>query len=379
MSYRRLHNRVNEAAQTDMDSNDEDEAFRDATAEDDDALLNDDEEVTFDRGTGPIIPVMAPPPLPNLTPLPPQLGAGAMATPDLSTVPGLDPATAAVLAMMQANTQAQIQAMMHQMAEMQRDRGRRRSRTPPTPAPRTAVKPPVFDIEKGRDQFQTWKSKWNYYQTSSGIAAMRGSQQRLQKRAALQLAMSDDTIRWVTNQGMTDEESENADRIVARLEAYVRGTTNPLVQVVEMIGRKKIANESFEKFLTDLKEKAKLCAFDKVTNVGDWFLTSCICANVDDPDVRKKLLLEEKLTLEKAVKICQEEEKAAKTAKQLGDRTYAKAVEQGATTGTEANATSTYKRGRNQQSQNAQGGQQQQQQQQQTGRNSSQDRSRYRG
>jgi hypothetical protein len=79
-----------------------------------------------------------------------------------------------------------------------------------------------------------------------------------------------------------------------------------------LIGRKKSANKSFNHFVTNVCERVKRCALDKVTNVTDWFTTLIIVANHDDTDVRKKLLLQE-LKLDKAKAICKEEEKAAKS------------------------------------------------------------------
>jgi len=80
-----------------------------------------------------------------------------------------------------------------------------------------------------------------------------------------------------------------------------------------------------------------------VQDVQDWFLTSCVCANVDDSEVRKKLLLEKGLTFEKAAAVLLEEEKALKTSKRLS---------QGV--GAEMCATSTYRGGRSRQAQQGQ-------------------------
>jgi hypothetical protein len=90
------------------------------------------------------------------------------------------------------------------------------------------------------------------------------------------------------------------------------------VQVVDLIGCKKSANESFDHFITDVCKRVKRCALDKVTNVMDWFTTMIIVANHNDTEVRKKLLLHQELKVGKAKAICKEEEKAAKTSPMLG-------------------------------------------------------------
>ena len=85
-------------------------------------------------------------------------------------------------------------------------------------------KPPVFDLSKDKSKFSTWKPKWMYFQTSSGIETIQSSARKQeQKRAALQRAFSDDTIQWVSNQGFSDEEMRDADFIVNKLEAYIKG------------------------------------------------------------------------------------------------------------------------------------------------------------
>ncbi len=90
------------------------------------------------------------------------------------------------------------------------------------------------------------------------------------------------------------------------------------MQVVNLIGRNKSANKSFDHFVTNVCERVKRCALNKVTNVTDWFTTMIIVANHDDTDVRKKLLLHQDLKLDKAKAICKEEKKAAKMSRMLG-------------------------------------------------------------
>ena len=97
-----------------------------------------------------------------------------------------------------------------------------------------------------------------------------------------------------------------------------------------------------------------MCDLDKIDNVKEWFSILCICHNVQSSVVRTKLLLTKDLTFQMAVDIIMEEEKAAKTAKQMASGSADPYVA----------ATSTYRADRNasnQNRQNGQGGQQQQQ------------------
>jgi hypothetical protein len=130
--------------------------------------------------------------------------------------------------------------------------------------------------------------------------------------------LSDDTLKWLNRQGFDLDNLLKAEFIIQKIDEHIQGTTNAYVQVVELIRRKKSVNESFDHFITDVCERVKRCALDKVTNVTDWFTTIIIVANHDNTEVRKKLLLHQELKLDKAKVICKEEEKAAKTSRMHG-------------------------------------------------------------
>jgi hypothetical protein len=125
-------------------------------------------------------------------------------------------------------------------------------------------------------------------------------------------------LKWLNGQGFVLDNLGKAEFIIKKIDEHIQGRTNPYVQVVELIGCKKSANESFDYFVTDICERIKRCTLDKVTNVTDWFTTMIIVANHDNTDVRKKLLLDQDLKLNKAKAICKEEEKAAKMSRMLG-------------------------------------------------------------
>jgi hypothetical protein len=78
------------------------------------------------------------------------------------------------------------------------------------------------------------------------------------------------------DQGFDHADLMKAEFIIQKIDEHIQGTTNPYVQVVELIGRKKSANESFDHFVTDVCERVKRCALNKVTNVTDWFTTMII-------------------------------------------------------------------------------------------------------
>jgi len=245
--------------------------------------------------------------------------------PELVIPDGVDAATANLLKMQMTMMQT---LMANQMAQMEKrldyeTRERhilaRELAKRDSGIPKIVGKAPKFDIEKDRDNFETWKLKWADFLISSNINSInRAAVKEEQTKAALTAALSDDTLKWLNGQGFDPDDLGKAEFIIQKMDEHIQGTTNPYVQVVDLIGRKKSANESFDHFVTDVCERVKRCALDKVTNVTDWFTTMIIVANHDDTEVRKKLLLHQELKLDKAKAICKEEEKAAKTSRMLG-------------------------------------------------------------
>jgi hypothetical protein len=258
----------------------------------------------------------------------------------------MDP-MAMVTIMMQQMQQQQTQMMQQMQARFDAElrearRGQRPQASTAVRAPYTG-KPPVFDMETEKHKFPTWKIRWASFQVTSGLDNIEDEavKQRA-KRAALAQALSDATLCWVDNLDIPPEEAADADAVIERIEAYIKGTTNPLVHVVQLLGRRKGTMEPYEKFFLDIKERAKLCNFEEVDDVRDWFLKSCVCANIGDTETQKKLLLEKDLTFERAMDICLQDEKAAKTSTELSN----KASETMNASEAEANRMSAHKAGK---------------------------------
>ena len=245
--------------------------------------------------------------------------------PEIAIPDGIDPATANLLKMQMTMMQTLMATQLAQMEKRLDYETRERRLLARELAKRDSVTPkimgkaPLFDMEKDRDNFETWKLKWKDFLVSSNINAIeKAAVKEEQMKAALTAALSNDTLKWLNGQGFSLDDLGKADFIIEKIDEHIQGTTNPYVQVVELIGRKKSSNESFDHFVTDVCERVKRCALDKVTNVTDWFTTMIVVANHDDVEVRKKLLLQKDLKLDKAKAICKEEEKAAKTSQMLG-------------------------------------------------------------
>ena len=184
--------------------------------------------------------------------------------------------------------------------------------------PRSAAKVPKFNLDKDKASFYTWKEKWEAYITAHGLNHIEDEEEQKSRiRAEFTSAMSDHTLRWLSNQNFAEDDYNDAGFLTEALENYIKGTTNPLVQNVELLMLKKRPEETVEYFVEKIKEKAKLCELDKVNNPADYFPMLCLIAGHDSAETRKKLMLAKVDTFAKAVEVCLEEEKAAKSSKQF--------------------------------------------------------------
>ena len=219
--------------------------------------------------------------------------------------------------------------------ELQRQLLESRKR-PTTQAPRSGAKVPTFNLDTDKAIFFCWKEKWEAYIISHSLNLIEDEdEKRIRIRAELTTAMSDHTIRWFGNQGFSNAQKEDPEFLIYALEQYIRGTTNPLVQNVELLSLKKSADESVEHFVERIKEKAKLCELDNIEDASDYFPMLCLIAGHNSADTRKKLMLEKVKTFAKAVEICLAEEKATKTSRQFAS---------GSGSFADMAATSTYKK-----------------------------------
>ena len=191
-----------------------------------------------------------------------------------------------------AREERQERVRREEMAELRAEMLENRRR-PASSTPRSGAKVPTFNLDKDKPIFFTWKEKWEAYIISHGLNEIENNNERMMRiRAELTTAMSDHTLRWFTNQGFTAEQNKDANFLINALEQYIRGTTNPLVQNVELLSLKKSADETVEHFVERIKEKAKLCELNNITDAADYFPMLCLIAGHDNSDTRKKLMLE---------------------------------------------------------------------------------------
>ena len=91
--------------------------------------------------------------------------------------------------------------------------------------------------------------------------------------------------------------------VLALLEKYFIGETNEIYERYLFNKREQESRESFDAYLTNLRSLAKTCIFGELR---DNLIRDRIVFNIGirDNSIRKKLLGEGKLTLDKCINIC---------------------------------------------------------------------------
>ena len=119
-------------------------------------------------------------------------------------------------------------------------------------------------------------------------------------------------------EGMTFEPPETSkvlDSVVQKFEEFCIGQTNETFERYVFNSRSQKEDESIDHYVSALRTLAKTCNFCQCLH--DSLLRDRIVLGVKEPALRKKLLQERKLTLEKAIDICKSGETTAQHLKDL--------------------------------------------------------------
>ena len=111
-----------------------------------------------------------------------------------------------------------------------------------------------------------------------------------------------------------EEEKTNVDKVIELLEAYFIGETNEIYEAYVFNQKVQEVGESFDSFLTTLRSLAKTCNFGSML---DRMIRDRVVVGIRDNATRKKLLAENKLTLNKCIDICRASETTSKQLKEM--------------------------------------------------------------
>ena len=99
------------------------------------------------------------------------------------------------------------------------------------------------------------------------------------------------------------------------METAILGETNDTYKLHMFFQRKQKHSETFDQYLTELKEKIKYC--DICDCMQDRLLKAQIILSISDSNLQEKLLQEKKLQLDKCIDMCRAAESAASQVKDL--------------------------------------------------------------
>ena len=169
-------------------------------------------------------------------------------------------------------------------------------------------------LEMSGNLSENWKKfrqEFELYLVASGLDTKTDKQ-----KVALLLHVAKKQAIDVYNTFSFEVDTPNYDTVVAKFESYCNPKKNETYERFVFNSRNQAAGESFEAFLTDVKTKAKTCGFGVLK---DSMVRDRIVLGVTSQRVRERLLREEELSLDTAVKIC----KAAEiTQKQIKSFTH---------------------------------------------------------
>jgi hypothetical protein len=169
------------------------------------------------------------------------------------------------------------------------------------------IRPPKALIigEDGAYAWKLWEQQFNWFSISTQLDTKPEKVQA----ATLLATIGPDVIPIFNSFGLTEQEQEDVKVIRERFTnhfapkihlTYERYLFNKMVQE---------PGESFDEFLTKLRNQSKKCSFGEL---ADDLLCDKIVVGIMNDTVREKLLSEEKLELEKTVKICKANELTTK-------------------------------------------------------------------
>ena len=155
------------------------------------------------------------------------------------------------------------------------------------------------------ENWRKFKQEFELYM----LAAGHDTKPPKQKIALLLHVARKQAIEVYNTFSFTAEEEGKYESVIEKFNAYCNPKKNETYERYVFHSRKQLQGEPIEQFVTDLKLKAQTCQFD---NLRDSMIRDRLVLGVSSQRVRERLLREDDLDLDKAVKICQAAEATEK-------------------------------------------------------------------
>ena len=171
--------------------------------------------------------------------------------------------------------------------------------------------------------WKKFKRLWTNYEVASRLNTQSGDL----RTATLLTCIGSDVLEIYDGLPFANtEEKTQIDKVAELLDAYFIGETNEIYEAYLFNQRVQETGESFDSFLTALRSLAKTCNFG---SMQDRMIRDRVVVGVRDNSTRKKLLAENKLTLNKCIDICRASETTSKQLKEMSQAEEVSAVTTG--------------------------------------------------
>ncbi|XP_065893428.1 uncharacterized protein [Dysidea avara] len=171
---------------------------------------------------------------------------------------------------------------------------------------------PKLDLQV--DLAQAWKAQWMSYSTLSGLSGESAATQV----QALTLCFSRETLTVVNNLGLSEEDRNNAEAVIAAIKRHVDGHINESMERRRLRRRVQQPGESFDNYLVSLRVLAKTCNFCS-TACSQKSIRDQIIEGLVDGDTIEQLLRQQNLTLDTTITMCCAQEAAKTQRKDITD------------------------------------------------------------
>ena len=232
---------------------------------------------------------------------------------------------------MRENSETQIQALAEQLRIL-------------TASKTAHPKPPAqkleqFDLEKDGHTFKQWRSRWDTQVEFYGLNDMPDEDEKNKAQFyLLKPALSTQTLAWLDNRNLPEENAEKPDFILDHIDAYLKESVNVTMKVVDLVTMQRFPHEKIDALLARINENASYVDWETITKDPRDFLSLIALQVAVSPELRIRMWQDKAKTYLEAAMICKQDELAHLNSKMTKkDGTI--------------NATSSYKHSQNQERQ----------------------------
>ena len=180
----------------------------------------------------------------------------------------------------------------------------------------THPKPPTqkleqFDLEKDGHTFKQWRSRWNTHVEFYGMDSIEDEEDR--HKAQYQLlkpALSTQTLAWLDNRNLPEENAEQPEYILDHFEAYLKESVNVTMKVVDLVTMQRHQHEKIDALCARINENASFVDYDAIKKDPRDALSLVALQVAVSPELRIRIWQEKAKTYTEAVMICKQDELA---------------------------------------------------------------------